>query len=163
MKIIFTYIYRWRYIIVAIWLAISLFKIATFHAIQSNHSKSIYPVFWPSLAEIDYQKHIIPARIKKLDGNYISLAGFLVPLDDNALESKEFLLVPNSQGCIHVPPPPPNQVVHVKMEKQIPINWKPLWIEGKLRMENDPQKPFALYMDGVASKEYNGHAVQVED
>ncbi|MDP3088366.1 MAG: DUF3299 domain-containing protein [Methylotenera sp.] len=51
---------------------------------------------------------IIPA----LNGQRVKIAGFVVPLDINKKKVKEFLLVPYFGACIHVPPPPSNQVVH---------------------------------------------------
>lgn len=51
---------------------------------------------------------IIPA----LNGQRVKIAGFVVPLDVNKKKVKEFLLVPYFGACIHVPPPPSNQVVH---------------------------------------------------
>ena len=55
-----------------------------------------------------------------LDGQRVRLAGFVVPLErdaDTAL--REFLLVPFFGACIHVPPPPQNQIVHVFLD--IPV------------------------------------------
>lgn len=51
---------------------------------------------------------IIPA----LNGQRVKIAGFVVPLDLNKKKVKEFLLVPYFGACIHVPPPPSNQVVY---------------------------------------------------
>ena len=48
----------------------------------------------------------------KLNGLRVKIAGFVVPLDINKTKVKEFLLVPYFGACIHVPPPPSNQVVH---------------------------------------------------
>jgi hypothetical protein len=48
-----------------------------------------------------------------LNGVRIEIPGFVVPLDTNPEDVKEFLLVPYFGACIHVPPPPSNQVVHV--------------------------------------------------
>jgi uncharacterized protein len=50
-----------------------------------------------------------------LAGRRISLTGFLVPLDFETDALGEFLLIPYYGGCIHVPPPPANQTVHVVM------------------------------------------------
>jgi hypothetical protein len=52
----------------------------------------------------------------ELDGKTIRLAGYLLPLDMSGAAIKEFLLVPYFGACIHVPPPPPNQIVHVAMQ-----------------------------------------------
>jgi uncharacterized protein len=50
--------------------------------------------------------------ISALNGQRVKIAGFVVPLDINKIKVKEFLLVPYFGACIHVPPPPSNQVVH---------------------------------------------------
>jgi hypothetical protein len=48
-----------------------------------------------------------------LDGKPFRLSGYVVPLEQVKGELKEFLLVPYFGACIHTPPPPANQVVHV--------------------------------------------------
>jgi len=52
----------------------------------------------------------------KLSETKVKIPGFVVPLvvDDNGRVS-EFFLVPYFGACIHVPPPPPNQIVYVKL------------------------------------------------
>ena len=53
--------------------------------------------------------------VTALDGQRVRLAGFVVPLGFNdAARVTEFLLVPFVGACIHVPPPPPNQIVLVE-------------------------------------------------
>jgi hypothetical protein len=49
----------------------------------------------------------------KMQGQSIRIPGFVVPLDANGGALREFLLVPYFGGCIHVPPPPANQIIHV--------------------------------------------------
>lgn len=51
----------------------------------------------------------------ELNGQKVRLPGYLVPLEGQAGEWKEFLLVPYFGACIHSPPPPANQIVHVKL------------------------------------------------
>ena len=60
---------------------------------------------------------------KELDGQSVKLPGFIVPLDigKDGLVA-EFFLVPYFGACIHVPPPPPNQLVYVKMAKGISLD-----------------------------------------
>ncbi|MFH0129029.1 DUF3299 domain-containing protein [Variovorax sp. VaC1] len=48
-----------------------------------------------------------------LDGSAAKLSGFVVPLDNTQGGIREFLLVPYFGACIHTPPPPANQIVHV--------------------------------------------------
>ncbi|KNC69173.1 DUF3299 domain-containing protein [Pseudoalteromonas sp. R96] len=60
--------------------------------------------------------------VKSLDGKQVSLPGFVVPLEGDSEVITEFLLVPYFGACIHVPPPPPNQIVHVKIKNGVPID-----------------------------------------
>lgn len=52
-----------------------------------------------------------------LDGQPVRLPGYLVPLESSKGEVSELLLVPYFGACIHTPPPPANQIVHVKLAK----------------------------------------------
>ena len=60
--------------------------------------------------------------VKALDGQSVSLPGFVVPLEGDSEPITEFLLVPYFGACIHVPPPPPNQLVHVTIKGGVPID-----------------------------------------
>lgn len=48
-----------------------------------------------------------------MNGTEIKIPGFIVPLEEAKGEVTEFLLVPYFGACIHTPPPPANQIVHV--------------------------------------------------
>jgi hypothetical protein len=48
-----------------------------------------------------------------LNGQRVRIAGFVVPLERKGEQILEFLLVPYFGACIHVPPPPANQIIHV--------------------------------------------------
>jgi hypothetical protein len=51
-------------------------------------------------------------------GKAIKIPGYLVPMDfTGQAELKEFLLVPYFGACIHLPPPPANQIIHVTLDK----------------------------------------------
>jgi uncharacterized protein len=50
-------------------------------------------------------------------GQNVRLPGYLVPLEDLPGGVKEFLLVPYFGACVHSPPPPANQIVHVLLDK----------------------------------------------
>lgn len=76
--------------------------------------------------------------VQALHGQRVQLPGYVVPLEiDAAGLVREFLLVPYFGACIHVPPPPSNQIVHVRSEQGLPLDdlWQPFWIEGALRVE----------------------------
>jgi hypothetical protein len=59
--------------------------------------------------------------VAELNGKTVSLPGFVVPLEGTEEVITEFLLVPYFGACIHVPPPPPNQIVHVTFKDGVPI------------------------------------------
>ena len=46
----------------------------------------------------------------------VALPGFVLPLEYEGKKVAEFLLVARVGACIHTPPPPPNQIVHVVAE-----------------------------------------------
>lgn len=76
--------------------------------------------------------------VKALDGKNIRLPGYIVPLEVNEEgRTTEFLLVPYFGACIHVPPPPSNQIVHVKSEVGVKLDelYQPYWIEGALQVK----------------------------
>ena len=77
--------------------------------------------------------------VKELDGVQVKLPGYIVPLDmgeDGRVT--EFLLVPYFGACIHVPPPPSNQIVHATSELGVKVDelYQPFWIEGPLKVEH---------------------------
>ena len=76
--------------------------------------------------------------VKGLDGQNIRLPGYIVPLEvSEEGRTTEFLLVPYFGACIHVPPPPSNQIVHVKSEVGVKLDelYQPYWIEGALQVK----------------------------
>ena len=75
--------------------------------------------------------------VGELDGQQVRLPGFMVPLDFEGTETSEFLLVPYFGACIHVPPPPSNQIVYVKTVAGYPMRelFDPVWVTGEIRTE----------------------------
>lgn len=65
---------------------------------------------------IAWQHEYHTAVAPELKGTKVRLAGYLMPLEMSGKAVKEFLLVPYVGACIHVPPPPLNQIVHVTMQ-----------------------------------------------
>ena len=54
---------------------------------------------------------------REFDGRLVRLPGYMAPLDFDGTGVTSFLLVPYVGACIHVPPPPPNQLVFVTTEE----------------------------------------------
>ena len=91
-------------------------------------------VTWSELRKLNYKTGEMPASLRQLIGKSIKIPGFAVPLegDDGFEYIDEFLLVPYFGACIHVPPPPPNQVIYVILDK--PVYFEKLmyavWVSG---------------------------------
>ena len=76
--------------------------------------------------------------VSSLNGKQIRLGGYPVPLEADAKgRSTLFFLVPYPGACIHVPPPPPNQLVLVRYPKGLKLDdiYTPLWVTGTLKVE----------------------------
>jgi uncharacterized protein len=70
-----------------------------------------------------------------MNGKPIRIPGFIVPLEVVRHQITEFLLVPYYGGCIHVPPPPSNQIIHVFPPKPLQkgmASMDAVWISGVL-------------------------------
>ncbi|MHC5349207.1 DUF3299 domain-containing protein [Metapseudomonas furukawaii] len=76
--------------------------------------------------------------VESLNGQEVKLPGYIVPLDvTEEGRVTEFLLVPYFGACIHVPPPPSNQIVHVRSELGVLMDalYQPFWIEGPMQVK----------------------------
>lgn len=75
--------------------------------------------------------------VTKFNNKRVQVPGFVVPLEGEADNITEFLLVPYFGACIHVPPPPSNQIIYVKMVEGVPIDslYDAVWVEGTLSTE----------------------------
>jgi len=73
-----------------------------------------------------------------MDGAAIRIPGFVVSLEREGEALKEFLLVPYFGACIHVPPPPANQIIHVHSAKPIKDirTMDAVWINGVLKVDH---------------------------
>ena len=71
-----------------------------------------------------------------MNGAHIRIAGFAVPLESENGKVKEFLLVPYFGACIHTPPPPANQIIHVFSDKPLEDvqAMDALWVSGVLEV-----------------------------
>ena len=75
--------------------------------------------------------------VPAMNGVRGKVPGYLVPIAfDDRQRVTEMFLVPYFGACIHVPPPPPNQIIHVKPAQPMPMIeiWDPYWVEGTLRI-----------------------------
>jgi hypothetical protein len=72
-----------------------------------------------------------------LDGAYIKMPGFIIPMDMSTDGVTSFVLVPYVGACIHTPPPPANQLVFVTTKTPWPSTdlWEAVWVTGQMQHE----------------------------
>ena len=84
-----------------------------------------------------YQQALNSSRIvSKMNGSAIRIPGFIVPLDFSDKQTiTQFFLVPWFGACIHLPPPPPNQIILTNYPKGLKLEslYEPFWISGVLK------------------------------
>ena len=68
-----------------------------------------------------------------LVGQSVRIPGFAVPLEEGKDGVREFLLVPYFGACVHSPPPPANQIIHVLPKAAAKLrSMDAVWITGTL-------------------------------
>ncbi len=99
--------------------------------------------------------------VESLNNQAVRLPGFIVPIESDEVGLlSEFFLVPYFGACIHVPPPPPNQLVYVKLSEPFELTslWDPFWVSGTLKtqgFESDMgQAGYTLELGAVAPYEW---------
>ena len=96
---------------------------------------------------------------EELNGSKVKIPGFVIPLEGDDKIVTEFLLVPYFGACIHVPPPPPNQILYVKFEKGAPIQqlWDVVYVVGKLKTQHVSHEmaEVGYLLDGIGLEEYD--------
>lgn len=97
-----------------------------------------------------------------LDGRTVRMPGYLLPLEYSGKLVTEFLLVPWVGACIHTPPPPPNQIVHVRADKPVEYNglFRPVWVTGRISALASRKSVYIL--DGASDVDV-GYALQASD
>ncbi len=110
-----------------------------------------------SLKPGEEPKKLPAPLVQELSGKEIKIAGYMVPLDFEATKVKQFMLVPYVGACIHVPPPPGNQIILVESEKGVPVVdlYTPIYITGKLGLgkfstESAPEIGYSMKLSKVS-------------
>ena len=98
---------------------------------------------WDVLAELNFKSGKSSENLDKILGKKIRIPGFVVPLEISDRLTQTFLLVPTAGACYHVPPPPPNQMIYVKLTNGgVPAQEKraPIWVYGVLKTSKQKTK-----------------------
>ena len=128
------------------WLLMLIISLATFSHVTL--ADEVQEVYWEDLVPPDFNE-LAPQTatnhenkmaqlqpnapvVDIFNGKLVKIPGFIVPLEGTAELTTEFLLVPFFGACIHVPPPPSNQIVYVKMNEGVPVEnlYDAVWVQG---------------------------------
>ncbi|WP_281545536.1 DUF3299 domain-containing protein [Grimontia sp. SpTr1] len=105
------------------------------------------------------QQNLVGKVRPELNNSQVKIPGFVIPLEGDANKVTEFLLVPFFGACIHVPPPPPNQIVYVKFEEGAPVQelWDVVYVVGKLKTQTVSHDiaQAGYLMEGTALEPYD--------
>ncbi len=116
--------------------------------------------------ERSWRDALVSTRVRsEFNNKRIRLAGYIVPIEyDQQQRVIEFFLVPYFGACIHVPPPPPNQIIYVKYPKgfQLQELFIPFWAEGTVVLETQENElgHSSYSMRDVALTEYQETATE---
>lgn len=97
---------------------------------------------------------------KSWDGKAVLLPGFIIPLERKGDWVSELLLVPYFGACIHSPPPPANQTIHVvlKTPMQHLKMMDAFWAKGTLKVTRGDSGmgffSYRLYADSLQPYEF---------
>ena len=95
---------------------------------------------WSDNPSDPYQQALVSTNIIPTMANKaITLPGFIVPLTfgDDPFTVTQFFLVPFFGACLHLPPPPPNQILFIDYPKGITLTelYYPFWVSGILNTQ----------------------------
>ena len=124
--------------------------------INFSNANALPAVSWEMMSTMNDETGDMPDSLKALNYQLVEVSGFIVPLDDFSFDYvKEFLLVPDPMSCIHVPPPPPNQMIYVKMKRKIPLDmdYRGVAIQGTLMVTEPEAGLFSYELAGISAKE----------
>ena len=111
-------------------------------------------------------KEIQTSVVESLNGQSVRIPGYFLPLEISDTKATEFLLVPYIGACIHVPPPPPNQIIQVKTAPQNGYQSKdlfePVWVSGTITAKSMVKDLYLV--DGSADVDigYSMQAFKIE-
>ena len=103
----------WDDLMPANWDPMAVFKGIDLSKLQDGDAKAA-----DLLAKVRKEWDKAPVE-RSLHGQRIRIPGFVVPLERKGDDVLEFLLVPYFGACVHVPPPPSNQVILVVPAKPV--------------------------------------------
>lgn len=97
--------------------------------------------------------------VPRLKGVHLEIAGFPVlygaRYGNTKLLLDECFFAPYQGACVHTPPPPGNQLIHVRFKQALPLLHAayPMWVRGTLELR-DTEHPMAVSRYQLAQASY---------
>tara|TARA_B100001094_G_scaffold327222_1_gene384902 strand:+ start:548 stop:1072 length:525 start_codon:yes stop_codon:yes gene_type:complete len=98
---------------------------------------------WDALQGLDVASGTAQESLKKAITRPVKIPGYVVPLEVSDRLVSEFLLVPTVGACVHVPPPPSNQMIFATVSGEgVPAQEKraPVWLFGNMEITSQKTK-----------------------
>ena len=127
----------------------------------SINAKKVTIVEWKALTTLNVDTGDMSKELKKNMKKNVSISGFIIPLDNDGMIDTitEFMLIPQPLACYHVPLPPANQMIYVRMKKPIPIDIDMTGVEihGEISLIkdvfDDGDSLYSFQINGYLAKE----------
>ncbi|MDA0683996.1 MAG: DUF3299 domain-containing protein [Bacteroidetes bacterium] len=117
-------------------------------------------VKWDKLAEVDWEESIIDGittytpqfteDISSLDGQTVTLSGFMIPLDFSEMQTNFLISAFPGDGCYFHMPGGPNSIAEVQAEEGVEFTYDTVQVEGKFVVLKDD--PYGLLFRIVDAK-----------
>jgi hypothetical protein len=142
----------WKDLVPKDWDPLKQYRDANIANLDDGH-----PVLLQMMRDMQVQWDNAPT-VAAMDGTAVKLPGYVVPLEESRGAVKEFLLVPYFGACIHLPPPPANQIVHVVATQSMKglRTMDTVWVSGTLstRRQDSMMGKSGYHMQAVLIERY---------
>jgi hypothetical protein len=92
-------------------------------------------IFPPPGGKLSARKLVVPAAVQKLNGQKVSIKGYMIPIEMDGQGVAKFALTEELNTCCFALPAVPNQWIIVTMPKKTSfIRWDPITVFGTLHV-----------------------------
>lgn len=112
---------------------------------------------WSDLASVNPQTNKLTQKIKTRISKPVDVAGYIIANEFNSGDLTEFLLTRYPGGCIHVPLPPPSNMIHVTLapgKTSAPLFGKRVIVHGTITQGGRIDSSYEMVADSVVEFPY---------
>lgn len=96
-------------------------------------------VAWQDAAGIEHLKPQFSAEVAELRGKPVTIAGYMMPIDEDSPTQKRFILFQSPPDCLFHMTLGPTHFIEVTTDKAIKVTGRPLVLRGTLNLIDDKQ------------------------